>query len=144
MLSPQEIGYVKAKINNHNSPRQRKKTRWWTNNDKIKRTIALTHCRLNRLPYSMYRKSPISIFGTSGYEIRYSCRKMAKPCANSGDPDQTSRSVVSDLGLQCLSITLLGVSRLQCVNLKHVPSSTGTQTLLYYSRTSMPRTSLLP
>ena len=35
--------------------------------------------------------------------------------ANSGDPDQTLRSVASDLGLHCLPITLLGVSRIQWV-----------------------------
>ena len=33
--------------------------------------------------------------------------------ANSGDPDQTPCSAASDLGLHCLPITLLGVSRLQ-------------------------------
>ena len=33
--------------------------------------------------------------------------------SNSVDPDQTSRYVVSDLGLLCLPITLLGVSRLK-------------------------------
>ena len=41
---------------------------------------------------------------------------MAKLFANSGDPDQMPCSVASDLGLLCLSITLLGVSRLQCIN----------------------------
>ena len=40
---------------------------------------------------------------------------MAKQFANSGDPDQTLRSAVSDLGLHCLPITLLRVSRLQWV-----------------------------
>ena len=40
---------------------------------------------------------------------------MAKLFANSGDPDQTPRSVVSDLGLHDLPITLLRVSRLQWV-----------------------------
>ena len=48
--------------------------------------------------------------------FRYSYRKMAKLFANSGDPDQTPRSAASDLGLHCLPITLLGVSRLQWVN----------------------------
>ena len=48
---------------------------------------------------------------------RYSQRKMAKLFANSGDPDQTPRSAASDLGLHCLPITLLGVSRLQWVNI---------------------------
>ena len=36
--------------------------------------------------------------------------------ANSGDPDQMPHSVASDLGLHCLPITLLWVSRLQWVN----------------------------
>ena len=36
--------------------------------------------------------------------------------ANHGDPDQMLHSVVPDLGLQCLPNTLLGVSRLQWVN----------------------------
>ena len=40
---------------------------------------------------------------------------MTKLAANSGDPDQTPRSAASDLGLRCLRITLLGVSRLQWV-----------------------------
>ena len=46
----------------------------------------------------------------------YSYRKMAKLSANSGDPDQTSRSAASDQGLHCLPVTLLRVSRLQWVN----------------------------
>ena len=40
---------------------------------------------------------------------------MAKLFANSGDPDQTLRSMASDLGLHCLLITLLRVSRLKWV-----------------------------
>ena len=40
---------------------------------------------------------------------------MAKLFANSEDPDQTPHSVVSDLGLLCLPITLLWVSWLQWV-----------------------------
>ena len=44
---------------------------------------------------------------------------MVKLFANSEDPDQTPRSAASDLGLHCLSITLLGVSRLQWVNLRN-------------------------
>ena len=43
---------------------------------------------------------------------------MAKLFANSGDPDQTPCSVASDLGLHCLSITLLRVSRLHWVKIK--------------------------
>ena len=40
---------------------------------------------------------------------------MANVFANSEDSDQTPRSAASDLGLYCLPITLLGVSRLQWV-----------------------------
>ena len=40
---------------------------------------------------------------------------MVELFAYSRDPDQTPRSVASDLGLHCLPITLLGVSRLQWV-----------------------------
>ena len=40
---------------------------------------------------------------------------MAELFANSGDPDQMPRSAASDLGLHCLPITLLGVSRLQWI-----------------------------
>ena len=49
--------------------------------------------------------------------MRFTCslRKMAKLFANSGDPDQTSRSAASDLDLHCLPIILLRVSRLQWV-----------------------------
>ena len=41
---------------------------------------------------------------------------MVELFANNGDSDQTSHSVASDLGLHCLPITLLEVSRLQWVN----------------------------
>ena len=40
---------------------------------------------------------------------------MVELFTNNGDPDQTPRSVASDLVLHCLAITLLGVSRLQWV-----------------------------
>ena len=42
---------------------------------------------------------------------------MAKLFANSEDPDQMLHSAGSDLGLHCLPMTLLGVSRLQWVKL---------------------------
>ena len=45
---------------------------------------------------------------------------MAKLLANSGDPDQTPHSAASDLGLHCLPVTLLRVSRLQWVKGKYV------------------------
>ena len=76
----------------------------------------LTHCRWNRLSHTLYWKSQISILGTSGYEI-YSKRKKAKLFANSGDPDQMPHSAVCDLGLHCLPITFLQVSRLQWINI---------------------------
>ena len=38
---------------------------------------------------------------------------MIELFANSGDPDQTSHSAASDLGLICLPNTHLGVSRVQ-------------------------------
>ena len=41
---------------------------------------------------------------------------MAKLFANIEDTDQTPSFAASDQGLQCLSITLLRVSRLQWVN----------------------------
>ena len=40
---------------------------------------------------------------------------MTELFANSGDPDQTPRFAASDLGLHCLPITLLGVSRIHGV-----------------------------
>ena len=43
---------------------------------------------------------------------------MAKLFANSGEPDQRPHSAASDLGLHCLPLTLLQVSRLQWVNQK--------------------------
>ena len=45
--------------------------------------------------------------------------KMAELSASSGDPDRMPQSVVSDLGLHCLPITLLGVSRLKWVKPGH-------------------------
>ena len=40
---------------------------------------------------------------------------MAKLFANSGDPDQMPQNAASDLGLHCLPISPLGVSRLNGV-----------------------------
>ena len=40
---------------------------------------------------------------------------MAKLFEKTGDPDQTPRSAASVLGLHCLPITHLEVSRLQCL-----------------------------
>ena len=41
---------------------------------------------------------------------------MAKLFADSGNPDQMPHSVASDLGLHCLPVAFLRVSRLQWVN----------------------------
>ena len=41
---------------------------------------------------------------------------MVELFANSEDPDRTSRSVSSDVGLHCLPVTRLGVSSLQWVS----------------------------
>ena len=38
---------------------------------------------------------------------------MVELFANSGDPDQMPHSAASDLGLHCLPVTHLGVSRFQ-------------------------------
>ena len=38
---------------------------------------------------------------------------MVELFANSGDPDQVPHTVVSDLGLHCLSVTCLGVPSLE-------------------------------
>ena len=48
----------------------------------------------------------------SNFDFRYIrlCyleKQMVELIGNSGDPDQTPRSVASDLGLHCLSVTLL-------------------------------------
>ena len=40
---------------------------------------------------------------------------MVELFANTGDPDQTPHSAASDLGLHCLSVTLLEISRLEWV-----------------------------
>ena len=41
---------------------------------------------------------------------------MVELFANSADPDQMPHSAASNLGLHCLPVNLLGVSRLQWVN----------------------------
>ena len=47
---------------------------------------------------------------------------MVELFANSGDPDQTPHSAVSDLGLHCLTVTSLGISNLQMVQKVILPS----------------------
>ena len=70
---------------------------------------------MNEIPHTMYWRILISILGMSGY-VSYSERKMVEIFANSGEADQMPGSAASHLGLHCLPITLLGVSRLQWVN----------------------------
>ena len=41
---------------------------------------------------------------------------MVELFANSRDPDQMPHSAASDLGLHCLPVTLLGITRLQWIN----------------------------
>ena len=77
--------------------------------------MALTHCILNRLAQTICILNPIPILGTSGYEIYIFLEKKWLNYLQTGDPDQTPRSAASDLGLHCLPITLLRVSRLQWV-----------------------------
>ena len=50
--------------------------------------------------------------------------------ANSGDPDQTPISAAFDLGLHCLSITLLEVSRLHWVTLNSFTATDDNNRLL--------------
>ena len=54
---------------------------------------------------------------------------MVELFAYSGEPDQMPQNAASDLGLHCLLITLLGVSRLQWVNeqFKHSQDCTDVQ-----------------
>ena len=51
----------------------------------------------------------------SGYEIWIFLEKNGKTICKSGNPDQMLHFAVSDLGLRCLQIILLGVSKLQWV-----------------------------
>ena len=79
--------------------------------------LLLTYCSPDSLSHIIYWKSLISILGMSGYETYlFLEKKVAKLFANSGDPDQTPRYAASGLGLHCLPVTLLRVSRIQWVN----------------------------
>ena len=61
-----------------------------------------------------YVSSPLLIEGVSGLISLLLCFIEISLCnANSVDPDQTPRSAASDLGLHCLPVNLLGVSRLK-------------------------------
>ena len=56
---------------------------------------------------------------------------MTELFANSEDPDQTPHSAASDLGLHCLPVTLLGVSRLQWVKRNSILQDTKNSQLRY-------------
>ena len=75
-----------------------------------------TYFRLNKLPHTIYWKSTILILGMSGYGVKIFLEKMAKVSANSFEPDQTPRSVSSDLIVHCLPINLLGFPDLNGFN----------------------------
>ena len=65
---------------------------------------------------------------------------MAKLFANSGDPDQMPCSAASDLGLHCLPIPHLGISRLhwvkKVIGKKCRPRSDATECSVYCSAAS--------
>ena len=48
--------------------------------------VSLSHCRLNRLSHTIYWKSPISILGTSGYEIYIFLEKNGKTICKQWKP----------------------------------------------------------
>ena len=48
---------------------------------------------------------------------------MIQLFANSGDPDQTPRSAMSDLDLHLLLVTRIGIYNPQCVNSQTVPGN---------------------
>ena len=50
------------------------------------------------------------------HDLEIPGEKMVELFANSGDLDQMLLFAASELGLHCLPVTLLGVSRLQWVN----------------------------
>ena len=65
------------------------------------------------LPHNILEESNFNFKYVQLSDLHFPREKMAKLYANSGDPDQTLHSVASDLGLHCVPITLLWVSRLQ-------------------------------
>ena len=60
---------------------------------------------------SIIWKAPISVEWVSGYFLPPSFIEIHLLNANSVDPDQTPRSVASDLGLYCLPKSLLWDAR---------------------------------
>ena len=77
--------------------------------------LLLTHCILVNSSTAICGISQFVIFRVVRLLLFSICD--GKPCwQNSVDPDQTPHYVASDLGLHCLPVTLLRVSRKQQVN----------------------------
>ena len=78
----------------------------WTLGSKLGLTQMLTDWWMNRLTnrWTNGQKTG-SLYCVM---LKAGMTKMAKLLANSGEPDQTPHSTVSDLGLHCLPIILLG------------------------------------
>ena len=73
----------------------------------------VTHCTLNRLPHTVYWQNPVSILGTSSYEIEIFIEKNGSTICKQGFAFYSvwCRSAL-------LPITLLWVFRLQWANLR--------------------------
>ena len=74
----------------------------------------LTHCRLKRLPHTKYWMTNFHFRYVGLCYLDIPREKWLK-YLQTGDPDQMPHSVVSDLDLHCLPLTLLEISRLQWV-----------------------------
>ena len=64
------------------------------------------------LPYYKLEESIFDFRYVKLYDVDIPKEKKVELFANSADPDQTPRSVASDLGLHCLPVTRLKVSSL--------------------------------
>ena len=73
-------------------------------------------CRMDFSTFTLLT-GPFPIWGVFGYILLIPCFiEIPVFNANSVDRDQTPRSAASDLGLHCLSMSLLGDARLKWVN----------------------------
>ena len=75
----------------------------------------LTHFRLNK-PNCILEESNSNFRHVRISDLDIPREKMAELFANSGDINQTLQNGTSGMGLHCLSVTLLRVSRLKWVN----------------------------
>ena len=73
--------------------------------------LSLTRCILVDSATVICWASPFVILGVSGLLCRFYSNFNERSCKQTEDPDQTSHYVASDLGLHCLPMTLLRVSR---------------------------------